>query len=389
MTLRWPVRGLFGLVFLAVLWWLDVGPRQAPLPPMQAAVSVRAVAADLPSLQKDAAGFLPMATDALTAHASNLLAMPLGHTATLTACWFSGDRESAPNVQIAASQFDRASQTWLPARNVVDRIAVAQKLGFGVRRLGNPVGWLDTDGRMHLFVVGTGAGGWAAARILHLVQSSEQSDLAHLSFVPVNVLPLSWLWNTSFLVRNSPLQLADGGMLLPVHFELGWKYPAAVRFDAHGNFVGMVRISAGHHLLQPTLVVESPTQWRALMRSQAPERRIGQAVSDDAGQHWHDVPALPMANPDSALQTLSLNSNTHLLVHNSTPQDRSVLDLSRSTDGQSWQLETHLMQGGDKDEYSYPSLAYADGAVWVSYTDHRKHIAWQRFVPKPGLGAKP
>ena len=389
MSLQWPLRGLFALTFLCVLWWLDGAQRQAPLPPLQAAAAIGGTALSLPSLQKDATGFLPMAAGALTAHASNLLAMPKGHAAALTAFWFSGDRESAPNVQIAASQFDRVSQVWLPARNVVDRTTVAQRLGFGVRRLGNPVAWLDSDGRIHLFVVGTGAGGWAAARILHLVQSSDHSDLDHLSFEPVNVLPLSWLWNTSYLVRNSPLQLADGGMLLPVHFELGWKYPVAVRFDSHGNFVGMVRISGNHNLLQPTFLVESPTQWRALMRSQGPERRIGQAVSDDAGQHWHDVPSLPMANPDSALQALSLNVNTHLLVHNSTPADRSVLDLSRSSDAQSWQLQAHLMRGSDKDEYSYPSVAYVDGAVWISYTDHRKHIAWQRFVEKPGAGVQP
>ena len=57
-----------------------------------------------------------------------------------------------------------------------------------------------------------------------------------LAFEPVRVLPLSWWWNTSFLVRNAPLPLADGGMVLPAYFEIGVKYPVALRFDAAGNF---------------------------------------------------------------------------------------------------------------------------------------------------------
>jgi predicted neuraminidase len=30
-------------------------------------------------------------------------------------------------------------------------------------------------------------------------------------------------------------------------------------------------------------------------------------------------------------------------------------------------------------EYSYPAMAMADGQLWVSYTDQRQSIAWQRF----------
>ena len=137
-----------------------------------------------------------MPSGTLAAHASNLLAMPTGNSAALTAFWFAGDRESAPNVQIAASQWDRASQQWTPARFVVNRHAVGQELGYGLRRLGNPVAWLDGAGRMHLFVVATGWGGWAASRVLQLRQSSASNSLQNLQFEPVRVLPLSWLGST-------------------------------------------------------------------------------------------------------------------------------------------------------------------------------------------------
>ena len=139
------------------------------------------------------------------AHASTLLAMPAGHPAALQAYWFAGSRESGPDVQIAASQFDRATQQWTPATYVVNRHRAAAVLGFGLRRLGNPVAWRDGQGRTHLFVVATGLGGWAAGRILHLRQDAPQQ-----AFHPLGVLPLSWLWNTSHLVRAMPLPLADG-----------------------------------------------------------------------------------------------------------------------------------------------------------------------------------
>jgi predicted neuraminidase len=195
------------------------------------------------ALVRQAGGAIPMPANTPAAHASSLLALPPTHAAALMAFWFAGARESAPDVQIAASQFDRASGRWTPARFVLNRQDLGDGLGFAVRRLGNPVAWLDPQGRIHLFVVATGLGGWAAARIVHLRQRGG-SDLAQLSFAPVQVLPLGWLWNTSFLVRNAPLPLADGGMVLPVHFELGIKYPLALRFDAAGRYLGAERMAS-------------------------------------------------------------------------------------------------------------------------------------------------
>jgi predicted neuraminidase len=73
-----------------------------------------------------------------------------------------------------------------------------------------------------------------------------------------------------------------------------------------------------------------------------------------------------------------------LLAHNSSAHTRALLDLSSSTDGLQWQLLRPLAHGQEGDEYSYPAMAWADGALWLSYTDHRKHIAWQRLRPVGG-----
>lgn len=325
------------------------------------------------------------------AHASSLLPMPAGHAAALTVFWFSGDRESGPNVQIAASQYLRATQRWSPARFVVNRFVVGEQLGHGLRRLGNPVAWMDGKGRINLFVVATGWGGWAASRILHLRQSSVGNGLDELVFEPVRVLPLSWLWNTSYLVRNAPQPLQDGGMVLPVHFELGIKYPTALRFGADGNYRGMVRMSQRPYLLQPSLVVQSAQTWLALMRDERPKGKIGVAQTIDGGQHWTDLPDLALDNPDAAVAGLGLASGQMLLAHNSSLASRGTLDLSHSVDGRAWSLVKTLEQGGFDDEFSYPALVWLDGSLWITYTVDRHRIAWQRLSPQAStsVGSKP
>ncbi len=394
MLLLSPIRSVYwrllcvGMAMGAVLA-LDGWQRPLAPPPAAASWPAYAAPADPAQLQVVAKGEIPIPPGMAAAHASTLLAMPASHAAALTVFWFSGDRESGPNVQIAASQFDRATLQWSPARFVVNRFVMGAHLGHGLRRLGNPVAWMDGQGRINLFVVATGWGGWAASRILHLRQSSAGNGLAELAFAPVRVLPLSWLWNTSFLVRNAPLPLEDGGMVLPVHFELGIKYPTALRFDKEGGFLGMVRPSRRPYLLQPSLVVQSPQQWLAFMRDERPKGKIGVAHTTDGGQHWSDLPDLLLDNPDAAVAGLGLAPGQMLLAHNSSIASRGTLDLSRSADGRAWSLVKTLEQGALDDEYSYPAMAWLDGSLWITYTVDRHRIAWQRLAAAPVAGAKP
>ncbi|QTN27590.1 exo-alpha-sialidase [Rhodoferax sp. AJA081-3] len=382
--LLWAVVAV-GVVLVADLWQRPRPPSMALAAPPQSTAP-----ADSAQLQVVAKGEIPMPAGMAAAHASSLLPMPAGHAAALTIFWFSGDRESGPNVQIAASQYLRATGQWTPARFVVNRFVAGEQLGHGLRRLGNPVAWMDGKGRVNLFVVATGWGGWAASRILHLRQSSVGTSLAELAFEPVRVLPLSWLWNTSFLVRNAPLGLQDGGMVLPVHFELGIKYPMALRFDHEGGYRGMVRMSRRPYMLQPSVVAQTPQQWLAFMRDGRPDGKVGVAHTMDGGQHWTELPDLALDNPDAAVSGIAAAPGEMLLAHNSSIASRGTLDLSASRDGRNWTLVKTLEQGGFDDEFSYPALLWAEGSLWISYTVDRKRIAWQRMasVAAPA-GGKP
>lgn len=378
-------RLVAGLLICLVLLGLDLA-RRAPLTSMAQAVWPVADAQKAPTrLVLAEQGHIPMPANTPAAHASSLLAMPAAHPASVMAFWFAGTRESAPDVQIAASQFDRATQQWRAARFVVNRHALGEQLGFGVRRLGNPVAWLDKQGQIHLFVVATGLGGWAASRVVHLRQASVGQDFEALVFDVERVLPLSWLWNTSYLVRSAPLDLQDGGMVLPVHFELGLKYPVSLRFDAQGRFKGMARMSQRLHLLQPTLLMQSESHWLALLRDHSPAGKVAITQTFNGGQSWTDMPDLALNNPDASIAGLSLSPGQMVLAHNSSLHSRNVLDLSLSSNGKTWVKDKALALGSGGDEFSYPAMVWSEGALWVSFTDQRKSIAWQRYagVPQP------
>jgi len=398
-------RAVWALIALALLGTLDNWRREPALPaPLGAWPSSTTVNPSSPThpdtnaaktsdkhpsvsakLVSLGAGLIPMPPNTPAAHASSLLALPASSPSSVMAFWFAGSRESGPDVQIAMSHFDRASQAWREARFVVQRDASWQRTDYAVRRLGNPVAWMDASGRIHVFVVGTGLGGWAAARVVHYVQKQAVTNLDDLSFRYEGVLPLSWLWNTSHLVRAMPLPLQDGGMILPAYFELGTKYPVALRFDARGVFRGMVRISQRGYLLQPTLLMRSPTEWLALMRDNSPEKQLRLAQTSDGGQTWQDLPDAELRNPDASVAGLAVRPGLMFLAYNPLPDSRGELTLSTSADGWRWEQPLTLAQGsgGGRHEYSYPSMAWADNSLWVSYTDERRAIAWQRFGVTP------
>ena len=385
------LRAGVALVLAVAVWSLETGRRPA--------ITSAATAAPAPSLSPAsspdptgrnasepsergrwvsvARGTIPMPAGLPSAHASALVVMPQSDAAAITAFWFAGDRESAPNVQIAVAQFDRARQAWGPARIVLNRHVAGAHLGFGLRRLGNPVAWIDAQQRMHLFVVATGWGGWAASRILHMQQVAGSSGET-LRFKPVRGLPLAWMWNLSYLVRTAPLQLADGGMVLPAYFELGAKFPVALRFDRSGEFLGIVRISGQTNMLQPALLATSPSDWLALMRDTRAQGKIRVAQTQDAGQSWRDAPDLPLDNPDAGIATLSVGDQ-HLLAFNPSTSSRQSLRLASSGDGRKWTTALELESGLVGQEFSYPALAWSDQSLWVSYTDQRQSIAWQQL----------
>ena len=311
---------------------------------------------------------IPMPPGVPSAHASSL-ASTRGDG--MLAFWWAGSRESGPDVKVYAARWMGGS--WSASYEVASRESLAKALGFGVRRIGNPVAWTARDGTVHLFVVATGLGGWAASRVVHLVSADDGA-----SFTARRVLQTSPMFNTSALVRTSPLGLADGGWWLPLYFELGIKYPMMMAFDDAGDPRWLTRIGARMTTLQPTIVALSDARVHAWMRDASDERRVQQAVSNDGGASWQDLPALDLPNWSTSLAALRLSGGGYLLLHNHVDpggSDRNVLRLSASRDAHAWVPLLDVQRGERGTEFSYPTLQQVGDELHVTYTSHRTAIA--------------
>ena len=314
---------------------------------------------------------IPMPQDTPSAHASALATVPGG----MLAFWWAGSRESGPDVKVYAARSSNGK--WGAPWEVASRESLGKVLGFGVRRIGNPVAWTAPDGKVHLYVVATGLGGWAASRVVHMV-----SPDAGVHFDVRRVLPLSPLFNTSVLVRTSPVALADGGWWLPVYFELGIKYPMLMAFDAHGEPTRLGRIGTSMSTLQPAIVPISNTEVRAWMRDASDQQRVQHARSRDGGASWQDLPALDLPNHSTSLAVIRLSSGELLMLHNHVVEggsSRSILRLSISQDGHAWRTIDDIASGKAGDEFSYPTMHQVGNELHITYTHQRQAIAHHRY----------
>ena len=337
----------------------------------------------------EAQGVLTPPPQAPTSHASQIVALPDDPEFSMAVFWFAGSQEARPDVRIAMSRWSRRLGSWSEPQWVVTRQQVSQALGKGVLHLGNPVPWVDAQHRLHVWVVGTGLGGWAASRVLHLRQTPSVDPTSSMTLEVVGVLPLGWLWNLSHLVRHAPLALADGGMVLPLHFELGDHFPVFAWFDRDGSFQGMRRVIDVRGVLQPAPVASDSTHWRAFLRNRAPRDQVSVIQTPDAGLHWQAAPPLPLSNLDSSIASLRLPSGEWLMLRNPMERGRSQLVMHQSTDGLEWSLPMTVAEGQEGTEFSYPSMRWHDDRLWVSFTHLRQGIAWQRWRKQPSDKASP
>jgi predicted neuraminidase len=369
-ALRSRPRTIFACALMVLAAFTAEGvrwTRSAPPPPAMTTASVpgRAV------LTEVSKSLIPMPPNTPSAHASALTSVRDG----MLAFWWAGSRESGPDVKVYAARWK--NNHWSKPWEVAGREGLSAALGFGVRRIGNPVAWTAPDGRVHLYVVSTGLGGWAASRIVHMISTDEGS-----TFKTHRLLPLSPLFNTSVLVRTAPVALPDGGWWLPLYFEIGIKYPMLMAFDHNGEPTRVGRIGARMSTLQPAIVRVSATEVRAWMRDAGGEQRVQQAVSRDDGASWEDLPSLDMSSHNTSLAVIRLTSGEMLMLHNHVGADdssRSTLRLSISKDGQVWRTIGDVADGKTGDEFSYPTMHQVGQELHITYTYQRQAIAHHTY----------
>jgi len=368
-------RAALALLLLALAVAAEItrwpSPAPDPVPALPGATATSETA--LPRLVEVSSSILRLQHEQAAEHASSLAQLPGGD---LLAVWWAGSRESGPDVRVYAARWHQGR--WNTPRAVVDRQMLGREFGFAVRRIGNPVAWVAPDGAVHLFMVGTGLGGWAAARVLHLVSHDTAA-----TFSAVRVLPLSPLFNTSMLVRTNAVGLADGRWWLPAYFELGTKYPLVLTFDEQGRLQRLQRLGKRTNSLQPAIAPIAGSEWRAWMRDMGPDERVQQAVSQDAGRTWQDLSPTDVPNHNNSVAVLRLERGGYVMLHNDQvapgASGRSLLRLRVSTDALNWQPLLDVAKGRPSDEFSYPTLLQVGDRLHVTYSLQRSDIAHHVF----------
>jgi len=331
-----------------------------------------------------------------SAHASSVAVMQDG---SLRVAWFGGEREGARDVAIYMAHYEvrEGSLRLVPTSIEAPEGAPAamqdswvsltrerlQTLASRViRKLGNPVLWVDGAGRLHMHVVSVSYGGWSGSAINQLV-----SDDGGHTWTGARRLILSPLFNLSTLVRNQPTMMEDGTLGLPAYHELIQKWGMWTHVTTDGSVLQSTPMKRYEgDWLQPAVAALSPTEACAVLRSATTRtKRVGHAVSNDGGVSWSERTALDIPNPNASVAMLRLMDGSLLMAANPLESGRNVLQLFRSKDGgQTWTASRTIEHSADTAaEFSYPFLVQgSDGSVHLSYTWLRKGIRLCTFTPE-------
>ena len=320
-------------------------------------------------------------------HAIDPRGRAMVHSATLTelpqggvqAFWYGGSREGARDVGIYTARLLPNERSWTLPREVMTRPRLSEELGRYIKKLGNPVAFLDASGQVWLFFVSVSVGGWSGSAINAMV-SQDGGE----TFGPVKRLVTSPAFNVSTLVRGRPVQMRDGSITLPVYHEFLGKFAELLRLDPDGVVLEKKRLTLGRRHIQPVLVPGDPETANVFLRyAGETDKRIHYVSTDDAGREFTAPRESNLPNPDSAIDAVRVAGHGLLMVYNHSEVARHILALAVSeVDPGHWTRIHDLehAEAGTGQLFSYPSILRDQaGRTHVVYTHNRTYIKHVMF----------
>lgn len=294
-------------------------------------------------------------------HASTLVELPGGE---ILAAWFAGTEEGAADTAEVGARLAPGATRWSAPAVLVDTPGKAD---------GNSVLHLDRQGRVWIFYVTKERDAepqWAQCRVKCRISSD-----AGRTFGPERILrdELGWM------VRNKPIYLANGNLVLPLYDERNWTSLMNISPDDGATWIASASIAGRGGNIQPTLAQLSDGSLLALMRTGSPHHRLWKSTSSDDGKTWTAPVETDLPNPNSACDMVRLANGHLVLVFNDSTKDRTPLTVALSTDeGRTWPRKRNLETGTG--EFSYPAVIQTrDGLTHVTYTYLRKSIKHAAF----------
>lgn len=310
--------------------------------------------ADQPGLISS--GFIYEEAPFPSCHASTIVEVE----GAMVAAWFGGTDERDPDVGIWTSRLENGKWS-APVEVANGVVGPAERYPTW-----NPVLFQPHEGPLLLFYkVGPTPRDWWGMRM-----SSEDGGR---TWSKPERLPDGILGP----IKNKPVMLASGDILAGSSTEHeGWRvhFERSTDNGATWESTGMVNDAAVIQAIQPSILLHRDGRLQAVGRT----RRSGifQIWSDDQGRTWGEMTSLGLPNPSAGTDAVTLADGRHLLVYNHTGQydDRGLLNVALSDDGQAWQAAL-VLENSPGEEFSYPAVIQtADGLVQVTYTWHRTRI---------------
>ncbi|MBY0492511.1 MAG: exo-alpha-sialidase [Gemmatimonadaceae bacterium] len=281
---------------------------------------------------------------------------------TLTAAWFAGAYESAKDVGIWFTRYERGR--WTPPVE----IATGGQAGGERFPTWNPV--LDAPGGHRLvlyYKVGPNPREWWG-------MVRESADGGRTWGAPRR-LPDGLLGP----IKNKLVRLRDGTLVSPSSTEApdaanAWRVHFERSTDGGRTWTQVLPAPSAREVdaIQPTVLVHRDGALQALVRTRGPGV-LYETWSRDAGRTWSALAPTALPNPNSGIDAVTLRDGRQLLVSNPVRDGRTPLVVSLSRDGVTWTpIDTLESAPG---EYSYPAVIQTrDGLVHVSYTWQRRRV---------------
>lgn len=183
-------------------------------------------------------------------------------------------------------------------------------------------------------------------------------------------------------IKNKPVVLPSGVILSPSSIETNDdQWHSHIERSADGGKT-WEKISIDPEnpakVIQPTLLLYPEGKIQALLRSN--QNYIMESWSADEGKTWTPMGTIPVLNPNSGIDAVTLQSGLQVLIYNPMESGkewvngRNKLNAAVSADGENWQ-DVAVLEDQPSGEFSYPSVIQtSDQAVHVVYTSNRKSI---------------
>ncbi len=294
----------------------------------------------------------------------------------LLTIWYGGTKEARPDVSLYSSRLDPASGTWGPINKFKDNLSTGKETKQFTRLIGNATG-IYAHNKVYLFYVSVGIGGWAVSS-LNLIISEDKGA----TWGPAKKLFTSSFFNISTLVRNPPILLENGDLLLPTYFENGTKFSQALVVSPNGKIKFQKQLTdPSLEAIQADFIVQPGklTGFYRSMNSDIPyltQNTFAEGLSEATESIHHSN----IFNADSGLNALKTNRGIWLIFYNHQPEGRESMDVAFSTDqGKSWKHGLQL-EHKPRGKLGYPtSVVDHLGNYHLFYTVNRDYFRHIRF----------